>query len=245
MSRRTIRLKAFTLVELLVSVGIIAVLAALLLPALGSARESARRTQCASNLRQLAMGFQSYAADNRGSLPGIATIPPVPNDWIYWAPWYGAPYDRFANGPIARYLGGDESVFRCPSDDALNHQIVPGSTEVPQGPYRYSYIMNAFAPEIARYACCLVSQQCQFSAIRHPSDKVLLLEGNELTMIDGVWVPPPFLGYFLNDLGDRHDRLPGHASTSQIMGRGNVAFADTHVEFVTPQFVHDPEHYRQ
>jgi prepilin-type N-terminal cleavage/methylation domain-containing protein/prepilin-type processing-associated H-X9-DG protein len=237
--------KGFTLVELLVSVGIISLLAALLLPALGNAREAARRTQCASNLKTLAMGFQSYAGDNHGALPGIATIPSSPSDWIYWAPWYGSPYDRFANGPIAMYVSGNESVFRCPSDDALHHQVVPGSTEVPQGPYRYSYIMNAFAPDIARYACCLFSSQCRYNGIRHSSEKILLLEGNEATMIDGVWVPPPNTGYVLNDLGDRHDRLLGHASSSMVMGRGNVAFVDTHVEFVTPQFVHDPEHYQQ
>jgi prepilin-type processing-associated H-X9-DG protein len=64
-------------------------------------------------------------------------------------------------------------------------------------------------------------------------------------MIDGVWVPPPNFGYVPNDLGDRHDRQAGHASSTLIMGRGNVAFADTHVEFVTPQFAHDPDHYQQ
>jgi prepilin-type processing-associated H-X9-DG protein len=64
-------------------------------------------------------------------------------------------------------------------------------------------------------------------------------------MVDGVWVPPPNVGSVLNDLSDRHDRLASNPIGSPIMGRGNVVFVDTHVEFVTPQFAHDPLHYLQ
>src|SRR5579863_5249163 len=235
MSRR-----GFTLVELLVVLAIIAVLVALLLPALANAREQSRQTLCANNLRTLAIGITCYAQDNHGNFPGIATIPPQPWDWIYWTYWI-APYDDFGSGPLCRYIGKNESTFRCPSDDAVNHQVVSNSTEQPQGPYRYSYIINAFAlSNIMRMNCCLVSDQAKLSAIRNPSDKILLIEGNEQTMIDGVWVPPYNQGYFLNDLGDRHER---NHSSGYPLGRGNAAFVDTHVDFVTPAYAHDPAHY--
>jgi prepilin-type N-terminal cleavage/methylation domain-containing protein/prepilin-type processing-associated H-X9-DG protein len=64
--------RAFTLVELLVVIGIIAVLVAILLPALNRAREAAKATQCLSNLRQLGQATMMFAAENRGWMPGFA-----------------------------------------------------------------------------------------------------------------------------------------------------------------------------
>lgn len=84
------RSRGFTLVELLVVIAIIAIIAALLLPAIQRARESARRTQCISRMRQLAQACHLYHDSNRSLPPGWLCHPDDPNcrDDYYYAESY-------------------------------------------------------------------------------------------------------------------------------------------------------------
>jgi prepilin-type N-terminal cleavage/methylation domain-containing protein len=67
---------AFTLSELLVVIGIVALLMGLLVPVLASARASARKIACLANLRQIGVALHSYADDNRGNIPFGPKAPP-------------------------------------------------------------------------------------------------------------------------------------------------------------------------
>jgi prepilin-type N-terminal cleavage/methylation domain-containing protein len=121
---------AFSLVELLMVIAIIALLASLLLPALSRAKDKAQSAQCFSNLRQWGLAYRQYADDNHDYLPrrgqGVQPLAQIdrPEDWFNALPLYLKlpSYQRlFTNGQ--RLTPGDHSVFVCPvaTDPGSNH----------------------------------------------------------------------------------------------------------------------------
>ena len=111
MKNRKNRQFAFTLVELLVVIAIIALLAAILFPVFGRARENARRTSCASNLKQIGLGWMQYAQDyDERVMPASNGV----QEWVGQANPSAPPYYVPRTGFLEPYMKSDQ-VKQCPS----------------------------------------------------------------------------------------------------------------------------------
>ncbi|MFA6286493.1 MAG: DUF1559 domain-containing protein [Opitutaceae bacterium] len=124
--------RAFTLIELLAVIAIIGVLAGLLIGGISKIRDAARRTQCASNLRQIGAAFQLYAADNRGLFPAARLLResemPAPYTKLNPPLWANLTLENW-QVEISRYItreqsigqikntGAGSNIAHCPSFD--------------------------------------------------------------------------------------------------------------------------------
>jgi prepilin-type N-terminal cleavage/methylation domain-containing protein/prepilin-type processing-associated H-X9-DG protein len=249
MARR--RHRAFTLVELLVVVAIVVVLVALLLPVLGRAREQARRVACASNLRQLATAFAMYYEDHRQAYPGAAhNDSGRPDDWIYWQS-----HRDLRESAIGPYLGGaNPESFRCPGDDVDTHSWISlGVDGKTREVYRYSYTFNH---ELWFKTTWRARNHDAIRFVRRPSELIILMEtedrGNRAGRFNGGYVSTEPIEPVQPPLSTRHDarrqarweptmfdRLEERTDRDD---RGNAAFVDCHVEYVTRAFTWDRTH---
>src|SRR5687767_12629196 len=124
--------RAFTLVELLVVIGIIALLISILMPVFAKARESARRTACLSNLRQVHVFFHLYAMENRDRVPmGYRAGRKQFNSMVY-----SMTSGKFCLFGIL-YLDGkmrEPNVFFCPSENDTRSMLNSDINPWPPGP---------------------------------------------------------------------------------------------------------------
>jgi prepilin-type N-terminal cleavage/methylation domain-containing protein len=224
MSQRRNR-RGFTLVELLVVIGIIALLIAILMPALAKAKEQANRTSCMSNLRQLAAAMLMYTDENKGYFPHCAAGT-YEDDWIYWQS--GRDKDQ---GRLVKYMGRKFSpkIYRCPSDDSFSIRS-----------YQYSYTVNYFIT--GWYGNLAKCPRNKVAKIKRPSEKILMIDESDTTLDDGTWAPDHYASDGQNLLSNRHDKR-NEAKTDPNYGKGTVVFADFHVEFFERKHSFNEKYY--
>ena len=128
--------RGFTLVELLVVVAVVAILAALLLPALASAKERSKGAACLSNLRQIGLAIRAYADDSSGNIPFGPKAAPFTSAFDLY-PSTGAPTSLISLGSgapaalglmLQSYLASQPKVLFCPGSD----QFVNGDAQLAQ-----------------------------------------------------------------------------------------------------------------
>jgi prepilin-type processing-associated H-X9-DG protein len=218
------RRMGFSLVELLVVIGIIALLISILLPAMAKARRSAQIVQCAAQLRQLATAFTNYIDSNRGTVfwRGTDSNPDLNTAGMEWYTWGGRPngnpnhwqadiFNTIDPRPLNEYLGiktqtgastplDTFKIFHCPADDETSWwSETSGHFEWVGNSYNFNAVGN---PDGHAPGAGLAGKKIS-TAVRDSSHYILFLDA-------GLVYP-----------GDWHRE-----------NKGNVCFCDSHVAFL-------------
>jgi prepilin-type N-terminal cleavage/methylation domain-containing protein/prepilin-type processing-associated H-X9-DG protein len=239
------RRRGFTLVELLVVVGIIAVLIALLMPALRRARRQADRVRCLSNLHQIGAELVRYIDHvNRGRFPSSPVDLGASRDTM-WVDEYAVHIHRWPNSDnweslpeTVRLLDREvpARLLVCPADPLRRWVVWTWA-------FSYRLHRDAFRPgpdNSYGYGMGL-----KLTTIRNPGQKVIMIDDAAAGRggPHGEWEPtwPPF-GSPNTLLSVRHDKNDEQPENLRA-GSGNVLFADFHADYVPRLMTTDPRHY--
>ena len=217
-NRKTFPRAAFTLVELLAVIGIIAILAALLLPTLSRSRATAQRIKCVSNLHQLGLATQMYWDDNNGNCFRY-TSGFTNGGQLFWFGWLGSgaegdrPFEA-QMGALWPYLEG-RGVELCPS---LNYALTQFKLKARGGAYGYGYNLHLSA--------MTSKPPVPAARILRPTDTALLADAAQVNTFQ---VPAsrsnPMLEEFYYVSTNRNEATAHFRHTQ----RASVVFGDGHV----------------
>jgi prepilin-type N-terminal cleavage/methylation domain-containing protein/prepilin-type processing-associated H-X9-DG protein len=242
------RIRGFTLIEMLVVIGVIALLAALLFPALAKAKERARLTVCSSNLRQLAIAMNLYLGDYDDTFPSARSFDrQVPEDWIYFSPWRitnsAWQWGGMESSPIVQYIGRiDEGIFLCPSDLFLKNLDQQPEAVKRKQYFPFNYTLSSGRANSPVGMASVFDQvndggdyPFKLHQIRNPSQKIMFVD--EATHGEAIVIRAS-----LNPSKGSSWHWPHEPITTRHRGRGTLAFPDCHVEVQLPEFTKRKEH---